>query len=94
MVASARSLDELRQVAQAKGIEVEVRTNQTNQAVGVRFSQNGYRFKGSELDRGLSMAQIAQTLRVNHEQAQRVGKDTQLKLFPQIEENRGRSMKM
>jgi hypothetical protein len=94
LVASARSLEELRQGAQARQIKMEIGTNQAGQPVGVRFEQHGYRFKGSELDRGLSMAQIAQTLRVNHEQAQRVGKDAQLKLFPQIEENRGRGMKI
>ncbi len=94
LVASARSLEELRQVAQAKGIQMEVRTNQANQAVGVRFTQNGYRFKGSELDRGLSVAQITHTLRVNHEQGQRVGKDAQLTIFPQIEQKRGRGMSL
>lgn len=94
MVASSRSLEELRRVAQAKGIQMEIRTNQANEAVGVRFGQNGYRFKGSELDRGLSVAQITQTLRVNHELGQRIGKDAQLTIFPQIEEKRGRGMSL
>jgi len=94
MVASSRSLEELGQVAKVKGIKMEVRTNEAGSPTGLRFEQNGYRFKGSELDRSLSIAQITQKLRLNHEQGQRVGKDAQLKLFPRIEENRGRGMKM
>jgi hypothetical protein len=94
LVASARNLEELRQGAQAKQIKMEIGTNQLGQPVGVRFEQHGYRFKGSELDRALSMGQIAQKLALNHEQAQQVGKDAQLKLFPQMEEKRGRDMSM
>ena len=94
LVASARSLEELRQGLQAKGIKIEINMNQAGALAGIRFEQNGYRFKGSELDRGLSMGQIAQKLAQNHEQAQRVGKDAQLQIFPQNEEKRHRGMSL
>ncbi len=92
LVASSRTLEELRQGARLKGISVEIRTNEAGLPIGLGFAQNGHRFKGSDLDRGLSIAQITKTLRVNHEQGQGVAKDAQLEIFPQIEQNRGRSM--
>jgi hypothetical protein len=94
LVASTSSLEELRQAAQAKQIKMEIGTNQAGQPVGVRFEQNGYRFKGSELDRGLSMAQITQKLSLNHEQAQRVELGAQLKIAPQIEQKRHRGLSL
>lgn len=94
LVASARSVDELRQQVQAKGIGMEIGTNKAGEPTGVRFEHNGYRFKGSELDRALSMAQITQKLALNHEQAQRVELSAQLKISPQIEQKRGRGMSL
>ena len=94
LVASARSLEELRQGAQARQIKMEIGTNQAGQAVGVRFEQHGYRFKGSELDRGLSMGQITQKLRLNHEQAQKLEQGIKQQISPQIDEKRGRGMRL
>lgn len=94
LVASTRSLEELRQRVQAKGIQMEIGRNQAGQATGVRFEQNGYRFKGSELDRGLSMGQITQKLAQNHDQAQRLGKGAQLTISPPSEEKRNRGLSM
>jgi hypothetical protein len=94
LVASARSLEELRQTVQAKQIKMEIGTNQAGQPVGIRFEQNGYRFKGSELDRALSMAKIAQTLRVNYELAQKQALVIKQQISPQIEQKRGRGMSL
>jgi hypothetical protein len=94
LVASARSLEELRQAAQARQIKMEIGTNQMGQPVGVRFEQHGYRFKGSELDRALSMGQITQKLRLNHEQAQKYEQGIKHQISPQIEEKRGRGMSL
>jgi hypothetical protein len=94
LVASARSLEELRQGAQARQIKMEIGTNQAGQPVGVRFEQHGYRFKGSELDRALSMGQITQKLRLNHEQAQKHEQGIKYQISPQIEEKWGRGMSL
>jgi hypothetical protein len=94
LVASARSLEELRQGAQARQIKMEIGTNQMGQPVGVRFEQHGYRFKGSELDRALSIGQITQKLRLNHEQAQEQAQGIKHQISPQIEEKRGRGMSL
>lgn len=94
LVASARSLEELQKGVQAKGIHMEITMNQAGTPAGIRFEQNGYRFKGSELDRSLSIGQITQKLAQNHDQAQRVGKDAQLKILPRIEEKRHRGMSL
>jgi hypothetical protein len=94
LVATARSLEELRQATQAREIKMEIGTNQAGQPVGVRFEQHGYRFKGSELDRALSMGQITQKLRLNHEQAQKQEQGLKQQIRPQIEEKRGRGMSM
>lgn len=94
LVASSRSLEELRQGVQAKQIKMEIGTNQGGQPVGIRFEQNGYRFKGSELDRSLSMGKIAQTLRMNYERDQKQELAIKQGRSPQIEEKRGRGMSL
>lgn len=94
LVASARSLEELRQEAQAKQIKMEIGINQAGQPVGVRFEQNGYRFKGSELDRGLSMAKITQNLRLNHELSQKQEQGIKQQISPQIEQKRSRGLSL
>lgn len=94
VVATTRSLEELRQGVEAKGIKVAINTNQAGEPTGIRFEQNGYRFKGSELERGLSMAQINQKLAQNHDQAQGLAQVNQQRISPQIEEKRSRGMSL
>jgi hypothetical protein len=90
MVASSTSLDELRQRVQAKGIKMETTTNKTGEAIGLRFGMNGFRFKGSELDRGLSLGQIGQRLRHNHDQGRKKELGLKQTNAPQIEDKRYR----
>jgi hypothetical protein len=94
LVASARSLEELRQGVQAKQIKMEIGTNPAGEPVGVRFEQNGYRFKGSELDRALSMAQITHKLSLNYEQAQKQEQVIKQQISPQIEQKRSRGLSL
>jgi len=55
---------------QAQGITYQFRQNSTGQAVGVSFGKDGHTFKGSELDRGYSLAGINRQLKANHDRLQ------------------------
>jgi hypothetical protein len=47
-------VDQLR----AQGISCQIRSNAAGQAVGISFEKDGQRFKGSEVDRNLSLSKI------------------------------------
>jgi hypothetical protein len=94
MVASSTTLDQLRQQTQAKGINMETTTNKMGEAIGLRFGMNGFRFKGSELDRGLSLGNVAQKLRHNHDQSQKQVRSLKQTNAPQIEDKRYRGPRL
>lgn len=94
MVANSTTLEQLRQRVQAKGIQMETTTSKTGEAIGLRFGLNGFRFKGSELDRGLSLGHVAQKLRHNHEQSLKQLPTLKQEKNQQIEDKRYRGPRL
>jgi len=69
----ARSMDELIKVLKHKGIDMQYKYKSgTKEIQGISFSKDGYKFKGSEIDRSLSYGKlsgaIAESMKGQHEQ--------------------------
>lgn len=71
-----KSMDELMKVLKRKGIDMQYKFKSgTKEIQGISFSKDGYKFKGSEIDRSLSYGKlskaIAESMKGQHEQQQK-----------------------
>jgi hypothetical protein len=65
-----RSLDELEQRLESKGIGMRYRVDESGQRVGISFSYRNEAFRGSEIDRELSLGKLEKTVSQRQELSQ------------------------
>jgi hypothetical protein len=67
-----KNMDELRQVLAKQGIELLYKYKSgTKEIQGISFSKGEYRFKGSEIDRSLSFANLSQSIEAQQPQQEK-----------------------
>lgn len=66
-----KSMDELKARLSAKGIEMLYKDkNGTNEVQGISFAKDGYKFKGSEIDRSMSYGNLVKAIEQQVQQRQ------------------------
>lgn len=72
---SSRSLEDLKTKLQAKGIEMDIKTQSTGRVYGVSFSKGKESFKGSEIDKTLGANNLSKAIENNLSKAITTGKN-------------------
>lgn len=76
----ASSMDELMKVLKRKGIHMQYKYKSGSREIqGISFSKDGYKFKGSEIDRSLSYGKLSRAIadRIKEEKEQQQQQNTQ-----------------